>query len=989
MGAADAKPKPAKPTFGFPPEAVAAYAKDGREYVLADDGERRVFLAYRPPVAWVMELETPDAAAALLELARELRGLGVRHARVPLPPELLGDTLATSWLDWRPSAALLRSFVRETLGRADDPDARKLLAHLDAGRADLDEALRRVAEAPGWRWLLRGLLEAKLGPGGLAVDVDLGGLLAHADSLSKALVPLKGPRRPGLVPKKVMTRDGRYITYYVSVAPDAPSLGRENLIRGGPGQNFQQVMAQLPVDQLEPRQLAWLGFSTFVVGHAKTGQADPNMIPFFLDETIRSARGAPAETREELERMARLMQSPTAKLGLLASLLFYGGGEPPSDEEIEEIGSHLDRQFTQSESVRNAISAFKAAKGGWGGKPDPLAVLLNTFPIAHGIEWAVLQMADAMLDLPEDTPPHLAEVSHSISNGLRFVAQHEALQRDAEKLRFSPEKRSLRSWLRYDPEDQAFDTLFKEGLSSFEFRYPNTPGIRAFGGPRTIKAVDEQTFEEIQQRLLDDAGWNHDFDLELLGAWDVEYDHPEHEALKEEHPDAEVRTLYHGSDPNRWVGVLAVGALNPNTVGAKVGGMLGPGVYLADASTKSAQYSLGKFTKFPTTVGVMFEMEAVLANKEVVATREEYSRFQERLESRTRTDPADLDVSSESRQAQVAALEALDPGFGEAIRSVAGGQVDPDALARAAFAAQFLRTAAKYLDPADPEPAWQAPTKTVQALWQAAQDPQAREAFLASAPLGAGLVGGEAFDNVPLHNLPEPYASALQDRLDPERLLAEGAYVGALNAASGLGAGVRLRDFDNLAQMIDLRHVDYGEQGAESFAQTVRAAIPADLMADTAEGPQPVADLLIEGYRRAEYYYRQSAERYGYEPDRRELAEAIRADWNDRGFPALYALQQHLRERAAEMLEDREAMTMLYAAYVDGGLDVLDEGRPEAEQAVRHGVARLTGQNFPYTVEADASSGWLRNNEWMVQAENQVRIKRILHVRERKGDRRD
>lgn len=133
------------------------------------------------------------------------------------------------------------------------------------------------------------------------------------------------------------------------------------------------------------------------------------------------------------------------------------------------------------------------------------------------------------------------------------------------------------------------------------------------GGHRTISRCDEATEAEIQAQI-GNTERNHNFGLELLAAFDLEYEHLGFDERAAKVGNVRQR-LYHSGRNQRMLSAVTTGLKTPNQVGSVTGAMFGPGIYFADVASKSAQYLGEAFTnRDDNTVGVLFECDVVLGN---------------------------------------------------------------------------------------------------------------------------------------------------------------------------------------------------------------------------------------------------------------------------------------------------------------------------------------------------------------------------------------
>ncbi len=109
---------------------------------------------------------------------------------------------------------------------------------------------------------------------------------------------------------------------------------------------------------------------------------------------------------------------------------------------------------------------------------------------------------------------------------------------------------------------------------------------------------DPRIIEKIQNEITRSKARNHNFGLRVVNVYAVRL----HNEPAFDPSPGNIQTLYHGSRNAHLVGILSSHLKLPHKLGngvTKAGAMFGPGLYFANNSTKSANYSFAAFSGGP------------------------------------------------------------------------------------------------------------------------------------------------------------------------------------------------------------------------------------------------------------------------------------------------------------------------------------------------------------------------------------------------------
>ncbi len=123
------------------------------------------------------------------------------------------------------------------------------------------------------------------------------------------------------------------------------------------------------------------------------------------------------------------------------------------------------------------------------------------------------------------------------------------------------------------------------GMSDIDAKYE---GLKC-----DIKVADRGTFNYVKNKVDSSYAPNHNFRGKVVQVYEVS----QKNAPRFDDSCGNVRHLFHGTRAENMVGILSSYLKLPNTLsGVKLtGAMFGPGIYFASDSSKSLQYSIGRF----------------------------------------------------------------------------------------------------------------------------------------------------------------------------------------------------------------------------------------------------------------------------------------------------------------------------------------------------------------------------------------------------------
>lgn len=128
----------------------------------------------------------------------------------------------------------------------------------------------------------------------------------------------------------------------------------------------------------------------------------------------------------------------------------------------------------------------------------------------------------------------------------------------------------------------------------------------------TLRTVDDKEMEYVTNKVVSSVAYNHHYNLRILNAFKVEQTNaPAYDTTR-----GNDTHLFHGTRKENVLGILNTNLKLPNTLKGvvKTGAMFGPGLYFANNSSKSANYSFGYWSGSDSDKAYLFITKVALGN---------------------------------------------------------------------------------------------------------------------------------------------------------------------------------------------------------------------------------------------------------------------------------------------------------------------------------------------------------------------------------------